>query len=102
MMQNANKWKYLWPFVRKYLSAPCGSVESERLFSQAKLITRAGIFRTYAIFFLSFIRRETSKKHGFTLLRWLVFELSDAICPHFIRSMRKTHQSQSCGNDNFG
>jgi hypothetical protein len=24
MMQNANKWKYLWPVVRKYLSAPCG------------------------------------------------------------------------------
>jgi hypothetical protein len=39
MMQNANKWKYLWPFVRKYLGAPCGSVESERLFRQAKLIT---------------------------------------------------------------
>jgi hypothetical protein len=37
--QNENKWKYLWPLVRKYLSAPCGSVESERLFSQAKYIT---------------------------------------------------------------
>src|SRR3981081_4590825 len=37
--QNGNKWKYLWPVVRKYLSSPCGSVESERLFSHAKLIT---------------------------------------------------------------
>jgi hypothetical protein len=52
---------------------------------------RAGILSTYANFFLSFIRRETSKKHGFTLLRWLVFELSDVISEHFIRSMLKKH-----------
>jgi hypothetical protein len=34
-----NNWPFLWPLVRKYLSAPCGSVESEILFSQAKYIT---------------------------------------------------------------
>jgi hypothetical protein len=34
-----NKWHLLWPLVQKYLSPPCGSVESERLFSHAKLIT---------------------------------------------------------------
>jgi hypothetical protein len=51
---------------------------------QSTMIRRAGIFSTYANFFLSFIRRETSKKHGFTLLWWLVFELSDAISEHFI------------------
>ena len=37
--KNSNKWPVLWPLVRKFLSAPCGSVESERLFSQAKNIT---------------------------------------------------------------
>jgi hypothetical protein len=34
-----NTWPILWPLVQKFLSAPCGSVESERLFSQAKNIT---------------------------------------------------------------
>jgi hypothetical protein len=59
------------------------------------VISRVGILSIYANFFLSFIRRETSKKHGFNLLRWLVFELSDAISEHFIRSMLKKHLS--CG-----
>jgi hypothetical protein len=51
------------------------------------------ILSTYANFFLSFIRRGTSKKHGFTLLWRLVFELSEAISEHFIRSMLKKHLS---------
>jgi hypothetical protein len=38
---------------------------------------------------VSIIGRETSKKHGFTLLRMLVFELSNAISEHFIQSMLK-------------
>jgi hypothetical protein len=59
-------------------------------------IYRAGILSTYANFFLSFIRREASKKHGFTLLRWLVFELSDAISEHFIRSMLKNLSWDRC------
>jgi len=35
----SNKWNLLWPLVKRFHGAPCGSVESERLFSQAKLIT---------------------------------------------------------------
>jgi hypothetical protein len=34
-----NTWPMLWPLVQKYLSAPCGSVESERMFSHAGQIT---------------------------------------------------------------
>jgi hypothetical protein len=37
--KESNNYPLLWNLVRKYLSAPCGSIESERLFSQAKNIT---------------------------------------------------------------
>jgi hypothetical protein len=47
-------------------------IVSVLFFAFIVVINRAGIFRTYAIFFLSCIRHETSRKQVFTVLRCLV------------------------------